>query len=83
MEIQKTSNFAFKSTYPAIPAISSAVSQPISTKFGMGNLLGSEGVVVEPEFQNSKSVAMEIWNADFEAPFVLERVRLCPRFHYK
>ncbi len=83
MEIQKTSIFAWKSTYPAIAAISSAVSQPISTKFGMVNLLESGGVVVEPKFKNTKYVAMEIWNADFEAPFVQERVRLCPRFHSK
>ncbi len=35
----------------------------------------SEGAVVEPDFKNSKSVAMEIRNADFEAPFDQERVR--------
>ncbi len=77
MKIQKTSIFAWKSTYLDIPAISCGVSQsqPILTKFGMVNLLRSEGVVVESDFKNSKSVAMEIRNADFEAPFDQERVR--------
>ncbi len=80
MEIQKASIFPWKSTYPAITAISSAISQSILTKFGMGNLLGTEGVVVKPEFQNSESVAMENRNADFEALFGQERVGFCHGF---
>ncbi len=76
----KNSNFAWKSTYPAIAAISSGVSQLISTKFGMVSLLRSESVVVEPKYQKSKSVAMEIGNADCEALFDQERVRLRHRF---
>ena len=72
---EKTCVFAWKSTCLAIAAISSDISQPISTKFDMVNWLGSESVVVESEFRNVKSVAMGIWNADFEASFDREDVR--------
>ncbi len=67
--------FAWKSTYRAIAAISSAVSRPISTKSGMIDLFGSQSVVVESKFEKSKSVAMEIGIAGFEAPFYQEDVR--------
>ncbi len=36
-------------------------------------------VVVEPDFKKSEFVAREIRNADFEALFDQERVRLCDR----
>ena len=67
-----------KITYKRIRQTS--VSQLISTTFGMVSLLGSESVVVEPKYQKSKSVAMEIGNADCEALFDQERVRLRHRF---
>ncbi len=49
----KNLHFCTKSTYPAIAAISSAISQPILTKFGMINLLGVESVMAEPDFENT------------------------------
>ncbi len=67
MEIQKTFVFAWKSTYTAIAVISSGVSQRISAKFGMADLLGAEGVVVQPEFDNSDWLPWKIWIAGFKA----------------
>ena len=80
VEIQKSFISASKSTYLDIADISSAISQPISTKFGVVNMLGSVGVVAEPEFKFSYLLPWRIGNADFKAPFVRETARLCHRF---
>ncbi len=83
MEIQKTFIFALKSTHPAIAAICSFISQPISMKFGTVNLFGAEGVLVEPEFENVDWLPWKMGNADFEAQFDQERVGLYHRFPSK
>ncbi len=76
-------DFTRKSTDPGSAAISYAISQPISTKLGKIAIFGSGSVVVRPELTKSKSVAMEICNADFEALFGQERVGFCHGFHSK
>ena len=73
-------DFTGKSTDPGSGAISSAVSQPILTKSGKIDLFGSGSIVVEPKLKKSKSVAMEIQNAYFEAPFYQEKIRFHGRF---
>ncbi len=67
----------------AVAAISSGVSEPISTKFGMVNLLGPESVVAEPEFKIFDRLPWKIGNADFEAISNNERVGICHVFPSK
>ncbi len=82
-EIQKTSIFAWKSTCLAIADIFSAVSRPISPEFGMVDLLGSGGVVAEPEFKIFNLLPWKMDNAAFEAQFFREREWFCHGFPSK
>ncbi len=52
-----------------------AVSQPILTKSGTDNLLGSESDVEGSEFYNSERLPWKLGNADFEAQFSHEWLR--------